>query len=92
MKKTDRVNSLTQRYSACDDAVALLRMMLETIKLLKKAIKRVYPDEVARSELAETCTAIKYDCESMKNELSDLALELAEELKEVQEGRHEERA
>lgn len=89
MKKTDRVNSLTQRYAACDDAVTLLKMMLETIKLLKKAIRRVYPEEVAHSELAEACTAIKYDCESMKNELSDLALELAEELKEVREGKNE---
>lgn len=88
MKKTDHVNSLTQRYSACDDAVTLLKMMLETVKLLKKSIRRVYPEEVACSELAEACTAIKYDCESMKNELSDLALELAEELKEVREGKN----
>ena len=89
MKKTDRVNSLTQRYSACDDAVTLLRMMLETIKLLKKSIRRVYSDEVACSELADACTAIKYDCASMKSELSDVALELAEELKKVQENKSE---
>lgn len=92
MKKTDQINSLTQRYAACDDAVVLIGIMLETDRLLKKVIKKVYPNEIANSELAEACTAIKYDCESMKDEIANLALELAEDLKEVREGKSEERA
>lgn len=80
--KTKKINELQSRYGACEDAITSIDIMLGGDKLLKKAVGKIYKDNTATSELAETRTTIKYDLIAMKDEIQDISIEIAEELNE----------
>lgn len=84
--KTERLNSLARRYSACEEAVALLGIMQETNRLLVKKIHKIYPEEHQDQELITSVKVIERDLIAMKKEIQDLAMELAEDDKEIREG------
>ena len=86
-KKTELINKMRQRYSACSDAVSIIDAMMSMNVVLKRFVKKIYPDDAASKELADSCTTIRHDLVSMKDEISDVALEWAEDIqKEERKG------
>ena len=83
--KTEKLNSLAQRYSACEEAVVLLGIMQETNRLLTKKLHKVYPEEHQDQELITSVKVIERDLIAIKKEIQDLAIELAEDSKEIKE-------
>lgn len=84
-KKTEKINSVAQRYSACEEAVALVDIMLETNRLLIRKARRVYPSSYQDEELIGSVKTIDYGLRAIKGEIQDLAMELAEESKDIRE-------
>lgn len=86
-KKTEKINSVAQRYSACEEAVALVDILLGANRLLLKKARRVYPSSHQDEELIASVKTIEYDLRAIKDEIQDLAMELAEEGKDIKEGK-----
>ena len=82
-KRQARREQLEKRYSGCEDAIMSLNIMLEANKMLKRAIDKLCSDEVTKEGLAKTRTTINYDLLAMKDEISDIAMGIAEDIKEV---------
>ena len=85
MEKTNKMNELSQRYSYCDEAVQILDVMHKLDKLALKKVRRIYPRGFEDEGLIDPLTAIIYDIDSMKSELEELAMEIAEEIKALKE-------
>lgn len=86
-KKTEKINSVAQRYSACEEAVALVDILLGANRLLLKKARRVYPSSHQDEELIGSVKTIEYDLTAIKSEIQDLAMELAEGSKDIREGK-----
>lgn len=82
-KKTEKLNSLAQRYSACDEAVELVDIVQRANGLLLKKVRKVYPEGFQDEELIKAVTTINYDLQAIKSELQDLAMDLAEDTLEI---------
>ena len=65
--------------NACDDSVLLINNILNSIKLLKKSLRKVYPDVPSTKELNDTMIFIAGDIISIKKELEEVASDTADE-------------
>ena len=96
-KETTRINKKISEdekiVNACEDSVLNLSTILNSLKLLKKSIRKVYPENDMTKELAETILAVTADVTAMKIEIEEVASDTADEInkliRELKEAKNE---
>ena len=79
----------TKRYAACEEIVNLIDVALGALKVAKKHQSTVYDTNVATDEISGDMLTIIYDLLSMKEEYSDIASEIADDIKKARKEREE---
>lgn len=96
-KETAKINKKISEnekiINACEDSVLNLDTILNSLKLLRKSARKVYPSNEATKELADTILAVVADVTSMKIEIEEVASDTADEtnklIKELKEVKNE---
>lgn len=82
-KETAKINKKISEnekiINACEDSVLNLDTILNSLKLLRKSARKVYPSNEATKELADTILAVVADVTSMKIEIEEVASDTADE-------------
>lgn len=68
---------------ACEDSLLNIGIILNSLKLLKKPLRKIYPSNEASKEFSETMLAITADITSIKSEVEDVASDTADETVEL---------
>lgn len=86
-KETARINKKISEdekiVNACEDSVLNLSTILNSLKLLRKSARKVYPSNEMTKELAETILAVTADVTAMKVEIEEVASDTADEINKL---------
>lgn len=86
-KETARINKKISEdekiVNACEDSVLNLSTILNSLKLLRKSARKVYPSNEMTKELAETILAVTADVTAMKIEIEEVASDTADEINKL---------
>lgn len=96
-KETAKINKKISEdekiVNACEDSVLNLSTILNSLKLLRKSARKVYANNEATKELADTILAVVADVTSMKIEIEEVASDTADEInkliRELKEAKNE---
>ena len=75
--KIDKDNKI---LTACEDSSLNISIILNSLKLLKKSLRKIYPANESSKELSEAILVITSDIVSIKSEVEDVASDTADEI------------
>lgn len=78
-----KIDDDTKVINRCEDAILNINTILNSLKLLKKATRKMYPDNEATDEFAEVILATTADIMAMKTEIEEVASDTADEMNKL---------
>lgn len=80
-----KISSKQRTMSGCEESTILIDSMFSMIKLLKRSLKKVYPDNNDSKNFSVSLLAMAADLSSIRAELQDVASETSDEMYKLNE-------
>lgn len=79
-----KISSKQRTMSGCEESTLLIDSMFSMMKLLKRTLSKVYPDNNDTKSFSVALLAMAADLSSIRAELQDVASETADEMYKLQ--------
>ena len=79
-----KISSKQRTMSGCEESTLLIDSMFSMMKLLKRTLNKVYPDNNDTKNFSVSLLAMAADLGSIRAELQDVASETADEMYKLQ--------
>lgn len=77
------IDKSTKIIMACEDAILSLMTIQNSLKLLRKSARKIYPENEDTKDIAKTILVVSGDIASIKAEVEDVASNMADRIQEL---------
>lgn len=78
-----KIDKNNKTINVCEDALLSISTIQNSLKLLRKSLRRLYPENESGAEFAHTLNMVTADIGSLKLEIEDVASDTADETEKL---------